>query len=82
MPAYKKFNKGNNINSQCLFHIIVLNKETVRFFTEDLRSKGYYCSNNSKEDYNILTSPLAWDESVKGLTGEIEKQSTLLNLIF
>ena len=35
----------------------------VRFFTEDLRAKGYYCTNNAKEDYNMMCSPLAWDES-------------------
>ena len=28
-----------------------------------MRLIGYYCSNNSKEDYNMMASPLAWDES-------------------
>ena len=32
-----------------------LKSETVRFYTEFLKSKGYYCTNNSKTDYN--TSP-------------------------
>jgi len=39
--------------------------ETVRFYTEFLQAKGYYCTNNSKTDYN--TSPInlesMWDES-------------------
>jgi arylsulfatase A-like enzyme len=39
--------------------------ETVRFYTEYLMKKGYYCTNNSKTDYN--TSPVdiqsMWDES-------------------
>ena len=39
--------------------------ETVRFYTEYLKKKGYYCTNNSKTDYN--TSPVdlesMWNES-------------------
>ncbi len=42
-----------------------LKSETVRFYTEFLKNKGYYCTNNSKTDYN--TSPTniktMWDES-------------------
>ncbi len=38
--------------------------ETVRFYTEYLRNQGYYCTNNSKTDYNIRPVDLAsmWDE--------------------
>jgi uncharacterized sulfatase len=35
----------------------------VKCFTEYLREVGYYCSNNSKEDYNFTTPKSAWDES-------------------
>ena len=35
----------------------------VKMFTEYLRSQGYYCSNNSKEDYQFIKTPTAWDES-------------------
>ncbi|MDN3642741.1 sulfatase-like hydrolase/transferase [Lutimonas halocynthiae] len=35
----------------------------VKMFTEYLRKEGYYCSNNSKEDYQFLKTPTAWDES-------------------
>ncbi len=28
-----------------------------------LRQEGYYCSNNSKEDYQFESSPMMWDES-------------------
>ena len=35
----------------------------VKAFTEYLRAAGYYCSNNSKEDYNFATPETAWDES-------------------
>lgn len=35
----------------------------VRMFTEYLRASGYYCSNNSKEDYQFIKTMTAWDES-------------------
>ena len=35
----------------------------VRCLTEYLRLAGYYCSNNSKEDYQFLTPVTVWDES-------------------
>lgn len=35
----------------------------VRAFPEYLRAQGYYCTNNSKTDYNFLVPPGAWDES-------------------
>jgi N-sulfoglucosamine sulfohydrolase len=37
--------------------------EHVRCFTEYLRSAGYYCSNNVKQDYNFVAPPGSWDES-------------------
>ncbi len=37
----------------------------VKMFTEFLRKEGYYCSNNSKEDYQFIKTPTAWDESSK-----------------
>ena len=64
MRAYKKSNKNNMINSHnSLPYYSPKPKKPIRFFTEYLRVNGYYCSNNSKEDYNMTTSPLAWDES-------------------
>jgi hypothetical protein len=35
----------------------------VKCFTEYLRAQGYYCSNNSKEDYQFKRPITAWDES-------------------
>ncbi len=35
----------------------------VRMFSEYLRAQGYYCTNNSKEDYQFKKTPTAWDES-------------------
>ena len=64
MRAYKKSAVKNAINSHnSLPYYSAKPKKIIRFFTEDLRANGYYCSNNSKEDYNMLASPLAWDES-------------------
>jgi len=62
MRAYIK-NKGS-INSKTNLPIYsAVPKRKVQFFTENLRKMGYYCSNNSKEDYNMEMSPLAWNES-------------------
>lgn len=35
----------------------------VKMFTEYLRASGYYCTNNSKEDYQFIKTMTAWDES-------------------
>jgi len=37
----------------------------VKCYSEILRDKGYYCTNNSKEDYQFIPPPTAWDESNK-----------------
>ena len=35
----------------------------TRLYPELLRVAGYYCSNNSKEDYNLRSSGRLWDDS-------------------
>ncbi|MBX7165442.1 MAG: sulfatase-like hydrolase/transferase [Pirellulales bacterium] len=35
----------------------------MRLFPELLRAAGYYCTNNSKEDYNVAQPNRVWDES-------------------
>lgn len=35
----------------------------MRLFPQLLRDEGYYCTNNSKEDYNITPNGTLWDES-------------------
>ena len=35
----------------------------VKMVSEILRENGFYCTNNSKEDYQFFKSELAWDES-------------------
>lgn len=37
--------------------------EQFKLYPEHLRAAGYYCSNNSKTDYNIANSRKVWDES-------------------
>ena len=64
MRAYNK-NKGSINNKTNLPIYSAVPKRKVQFFSENLRKMGYFCSNNSKEDYNMEMSPLAWDESNK-----------------
>ncbi|HAV64365.1 MAG TPA: sulfatase [Verrucomicrobiales bacterium] len=35
----------------------------MKMFPEYLREEGYYCTNNSKEDYNLKKTGKVWDES-------------------
>jgi len=35
----------------------------VKMMSEYLRAQGYYCTNNSKEDYQFMRGTMAWDES-------------------
>ena len=35
----------------------------TKMFPQFLREAGYYCSNNSKEDYNLTKPGQVWDES-------------------
>jgi uncharacterized sulfatase len=35
----------------------------MKMFPQFLREAGYYCSNNSKEDYNLTKPGKVWDES-------------------
>ena len=64
MRAYKKNKDSINSKTNLPFYSAAP-KRNIKFFTENLRKKGYFCTNNSKEDYNMQISPLAWDESNK-----------------
>lgn len=35
----------------------------IKMFPEYLRAKGYYTTNNAKEDYNVVKGDAVWDES-------------------
>ena len=45
----------------------------IQFFPKYLKEKGYYLTNNAKEDYNTTTQPGTWDESSKKATYENRK---------
>ena len=42
--------------------------EWIKFFPQYLRAAGYYCTNNSKEDYNMPKPDGTWDESSREAT--------------
>jgi arylsulfatase A-like enzyme len=50
------------LGTEHLRSVIPLPK-AVKCFPEYLRSAGYYCTNNVKEDYQFATPPETWDES-------------------
>ncbi len=56
--AYKALPKGN-------IPYEAVPPASVKMFTEYLRAAGYYCSNNSKEDYQFIRTMTSWDESSK-----------------
>ena len=37
--------------------------EFMKMYPQLLRERGYYCTNNSKEDYNLIKPGPVWDES-------------------
>jgi uncharacterized sulfatase len=37
--------------------------EFMKMYPQFLRERGYYCTNNSKEDYNLVKPGPVWDES-------------------
>ena len=51
--------------------------EGFNFFPQYLREKGYYCSNNVKEDYNLnYESSMIWDESNRNAHWRNRKDKT------
>ncbi len=47
--------------------------ENIKPFTQILREKGYYCTNNAKRDYNFNLRDEAWDESSNKASWEKRK---------
>jgi len=37
--------------------------QRLAYYPQILRGAGYYCTNNSKEDYNLINQAKVWDES-------------------
>jgi hypothetical protein len=42
---------------------MVADAEGTKMYPQFLREAGYYCTNNSKEDYNLAKPDGVWDES-------------------
>ncbi|NBO19765.1 MAG: sulfatase, partial [Proteobacteria bacterium] len=42
---------------------LVAMPQGTKMYAEILREAGYYCTNNSKEDYNLEKNGTVWDES-------------------
>ncbi|MEK6238319.1 MAG: sulfatase-like hydrolase/transferase [Planctomycetales bacterium] len=51
-----------SIGGQHMRSMVSLPKE-VRFYPTFLREQGYYCTNNSKQDYNVRAAATGWDVS-------------------
>ena len=49
----------------CNMRCSALKPEMIKCFPEYMRDAGYYCCNNSKEDYNFKSPKRAWNESSK-----------------
>ena len=62
MRAFKGNSEGINQQTGLPFYSARAPSQ-IRAFTEHLRIKGVYCTNNAKEDYNFQTPPMAWDAS-------------------
>ncbi len=39
--------------------------KSIKMYPQYLREAGYYCTNNSKKDYNLIEEGTVWDESSK-----------------
>ena len=62
MRAFKGNGEGINHQTGLPFYSAKAPPQ-IRAFTEHLRLRGVYCTNNAKEDYNFQTPPMAWDAS-------------------
>lgn len=55
--------KAVDIKGQVIREYSAVVPSYVKCFTELLREKGYYCTNNYKTDYNFASPVTAWDEN-------------------
>ncbi len=64
MRTYTPWNTDNQKQIGIHSYSPIVPEGTV-MFTQLMREKGYYCSNNAKEDYNFEKLKSAWDDSGK-----------------
>ena len=55
---------------------------TLKMYPQILREAGYYCTNNSKEDYNQIKPDQVWDESSRKSHWKNRKAGQLFFAIF
>ena len=56
--------------------------ESIKPFTQILRDNGYYCTNNSKRDYNFKLRDEAWDDSSNNASWEKREEGQPFFSIF
>ncbi len=52
----------NSLGAEHMRSLVALPPQ-MRMYPQFLRERGYYCTNNSKEDYNVQKPGQVWDES-------------------
>ncbi len=62
MRTYNAYKKDNEPSIGIPSYSPVMAKGVIEF-PKYLRAKGYYCTNNAKEDYNMKITDGTWDES-------------------
>lgn len=54
---------GTNLEELGLQNYEVIPPKGVRMYSEIMREHGYYCTNNSKTDYQFYQTVMGWDDS-------------------
>ena len=62
MRTYNAYKKDNETSINVPSYTPVLDPEVMEF-PKYIRAKGYYCTNNAKEDYNLKHTAGTWDDS-------------------
>jgi len=60
---YKKDIPIKDINGNPIIQYSTVLPENVKCYTEYMRAAGYFCTNNSKTDYQFAAPITAWDEN-------------------
>ena len=60
---YDGISNAIDVNGDSIPLYSVVTPPSVKCFTEYLRASGYYCTNNSKTDYQFAAPVTAWDEN-------------------
>ena len=60
---YDGLSNAIDVNGDSIPLHSVVTPQEVRCFTEYMRAEGYYCTNNSKTDYQFAAPVTAWDQN-------------------